>query len=361
MKIIFICTRSITFNTFLKSQADYFVKKGFNVEIACSDNTNLKFKKGPNYKISFPLKIIDLFNILKYKKIFFQIKSIIQINPNAVFFLHTPIASHFFRLFTFYYKIKLVYFVHGFRFTSKTNFINSLFFKLIEKILSKKTNVFITINREDYDYVKRNFSGRALCYKLNGVGLDKPIKNNRKNFNKKKKIRKILVIAAYKKEKGYLEILKVAEMLKELKFKIDCYGYGKYDQFNNFKINNKLNNISFKKFDINLKKKIKNYDILLHLSKREGLPVSVMQCLASGLPVICYNIRGNNDLIKNNFNGLFVNNYKEVPKKILYLNLNESFFYKLRLNAIKSINKDFFKNKINSRLYKIIKNFLKLS
>ena len=64
---------------------------------------------------------------------------------------------------------------------------------------------------------------------------------------------------------------------------------------------------------------------MLHLSKREGLPVSVMQCLASGLPVICYNIRGNNDLIKNNFNGLFVNNYKEVPKKF-HLNLNESFF-----------------------------------
>ena len=32
MKIIFITTKSITFNTFLKSQADYFIKKGFELK-----------------------------------------------------------------------------------------------------------------------------------------------------------------------------------------------------------------------------------------------------------------------------------------------------------------------------------------
>ena len=34
MKIIFITTKSITFNTFLKSQADYFIKKGADDSIA---------------------------------------------------------------------------------------------------------------------------------------------------------------------------------------------------------------------------------------------------------------------------------------------------------------------------------------
>ena len=56
---------------------------------------------------------------------------------------------------------------------------------------------------------------------------------------------------------------------------------------------------------------------MLHLSKREGLPVSLMQSLSVGLPVICYNIRGNNDLIEDNFNGYFVKSYKEVPGRIL--------------------------------------------
>ena len=61
MKIIFICSKSITFNTFLKSQANYFIKKGFDVEVACSDINNLNFKKYLSHKIFFPTKILDLF------------------------------------------------------------------------------------------------------------------------------------------------------------------------------------------------------------------------------------------------------------------------------------------------------------
>ena len=108
-----------------------------------------------------------------------------------------------------------------------------------------------------------------------------------------------------------------------------------------------------------MESKIKNYDILLHLSKREGLPVSVMQSLSKGLPVICYDIRGNNDLIKDRFNGYFVNSYKDVPNKINYLNLEKDQFNVMRINALKSIDRNFLKKKINSNIYKIIKKYSK--
>ena len=38
-------------------------------------------------------------------------------------------------------------------------------------------------------------------------------------------------------------------------------------------------------------------DIFLFTSRQEGLPVSIMQAMASGLPVIASDIRGNNDLL----------------------------------------------------------------
>ena len=357
MKIIFISTRSITFNIFLKSQADYFIKKGLKVEVACSDIKKLNFKNNLKHRIDFPNKIIDLFNLIRYFNTFTQIKKLVKKNPSAIFYLHTPIASHLFRLFTFFDKLKIIYFVHGFRFTSLTNPLKALFFKSIEKILSFKTDIYITINNEDYKYAKFNLSNRASFYKINGVGLNLTNKHFKKKIKKKREIKKILVIEAYKKEKGYLDILKVAEMLKHKSIKIECYGYGSYYKYNSIKIKNKLYNISFKKFDINLKNKIKNFDILLHLSKREGLPVAVMQSLSEGLPVICYNIRGTNDLIIDKFNGYFINSYKEAPNKILYLNLEGGFFDKMRLNAFKSINKYFLKRQINLNIYKIIKNY----
>ncbi len=331
------------------------MKKGCAVEVACSDNEKLSFNKNQTYKISFPNNLSRLFNLNNYIKIFSQISLLVRKNPRAIFYLHTPLASHLFRIFTFLNKLKIIYFVHGFRFTSKTKPIKAYFFKTIEKILSLKTEIFITINNDDYKYATSNLIKKAYCYKINGIGLDFTKNYFNKKIINKNQLKKILVISAYKKEKGYFEILKVAEILKNKGIRIECYGYGSYTKFNLIKIKKKLKNISFNKFDINLEKKIRNFDILLHLSKREGLPVSVMQCLLAGLPIICYNIRGNNDLVTDKFNGYFVETYKDVPNKIFYLNLEKNFFNNMRLNASRSLSQEFSKKKINLKLYNIIK------
>lgn len=353
MKIIFICTRSLTFNTFLKSQANFLKKKGYDVKVACSDTENLDFISKNNYKINFPTEVKNFFSIKRYFEVFFQIRSLIKKNKSAIFYTHTPVASHFLRLFSLFNYIKIIYFVHGFRFTSKTGYIKSAFFKIIEKLFSFKTSIYITINNEDYLYSKENFNKNSLIYKINGVGL-KFIKKYKKNNNRDKKIKKILVIAAYKKEKGYFEILKVAQMIKKFRIYIDCYGFGNFKKFHQIKKKNNISNISFKKFDKNLEDKIKNYSLLLHLSKREGLPVSIMQSLYNGLPVICYNIRGNNDLIKNGYNGFFVNSYHDVINRIIYLNLEKNFFKKMKLNAYNSIRRGFSQKEINQKIFKII-------
>jgi len=182
VKIIFICTKSITFNTFLKSQADYFIKRGSEVVVACSDSEKLNFKNNLSYKINFPNNIIGLFNLINYVKIFIQIKTLVKKNPSGIFYLHTPLASHLFRLFTYFDKLTIIYFVHGFRFTSTTNLIKNFFFKTIEKILSFKTNIFITINNHDFNYAKFNLIRKASCYKINGVGLNLTSMHFKKNF-----------------------------------------------------------------------------------------------------------------------------------------------------------------------------------
>lgn len=57
-------------------------------------------------------------------------------------------------------------------------------------------------------------------------------------------------------------------------------------------------------------------DVFLFPSFREGLPVAVMEAMASGLPVICGSIRGCVDLIEKNSNGFFfeMNNDTECAK-----------------------------------------------
>ena len=47
-------------------------------------------------------------------------------------------------------------------------------------------------------------------------------------------------------------------------------------------------------------------DIFAFPSSREGLPVSLMEAMAAGLPVVCSNTRGNTDLIEDGKGGYLV-------------------------------------------------------
>ena len=190
MDIVFICTKSITFNTFLRSQANYLIKKGDKVSVFCSDTNNLNFKKSLSSTISFPNKYLQLMNVFKYFKIYFEIRKLVKKKKYSIFYIHTPLASYIFRFFTFFDNLNIVYFVHGFRFTSNKNFIKNFIFKFVEKILSINTNTIITINNEDYKYAESNLLRKKSVYKLNGVGLD-IILNKKKKIKKKKKTKKI--------------------------------------------------------------------------------------------------------------------------------------------------------------------------
>ena len=93
MKIIFICSKSITFNTFLKSQANYLMKKGFEVVVACSDSDKLEFKNNLTYKINFPNRIIELFDPINYFRIFIQISKLVK-KIHLIYFIFILLASH---------------------------------------------------------------------------------------------------------------------------------------------------------------------------------------------------------------------------------------------------------------------------
>ena len=54
-------------------------------------------------------------------------------------------------------------------------------------------------------------------------------------------------------------------------------------------------------------------DIFVFPSRQEGLPVALMEAMASGLPVICSEIRGNTELVKNRKGGYLVK--QENPKE----------------------------------------------
>lgn len=105
------------------------------------------------------------------------------------------------------------------------------------------------------------------------------------------------------------------------------------------KIKNKENNIIFLgKIPHNL---IHEYyhigDIFSTFSLSETQGLTLLEALASFLPVLCIKCDVFKEQIKNNYNGIFFKNKNDYIKRVLYLSKNRNKLNKLKKNTIKKI------------------------
>ena len=148
-------TKSITYNLFLENLTNS-LSNNYNINILTTDIKNLNNNQYTNTEIKIPNKIIDYFNVP------YLIKNIILVNiklfkyKDSILFLHTPNIS-FLRAFLFFKFKKVIYFVHGFRFHKNENYFKYYFFYFIEKILSFRTDFYVTINNEDKEIINKKF------------------------------------------------------------------------------------------------------------------------------------------------------------------------------------------------------------
>ncbi|MDA9733433.1 hypothetical protein N9U63_02145, partial [Candidatus Pelagibacter sp.] len=241
-RIIFICTKSITINVFLKSMINDF-KNDYNILLCSSDIAKNKDSSVKKLKIFFPSKGSEFLNFKRIITSIFQLNKLVNSNPKDIIFCHTPVASHFVRIATFFKKPKIIYFVHGFRFNDARKSLFNNFFKFVELILEKNTSGYISINKSDYKFIK-NIS-KSPVIKVNGVGLDQKRKIKKK---KNTKLFNVGMIGAYKKNKGYENVINNFDIISKLipNIYINAYGYGSLNDFieiikmkniKNFKLN----------------------------------------------------------------------------------------------------------------------------
>lgn len=199
---------------------------------------------------------------------------------------------------------RVIYTAHGFHFYSGAPLKNWLIFYPIEKWMSKYTDVLITINKEDYERANRKLQTKHIFY-VPGIGVDT------------EKFSDVIVDRRQKREEIGLDeddtmVFSVGELNnnKNHSIVIDAIARTR---------NNSIHYVIAGKGSLEeaLKKKAGELDVNLHLlgyrtdvaelykcadvfvlpSHREGLNVSLMEAMASGLPCVVSKIRGNVDLI----------------------------------------------------------------
>ena len=87
----------------------------------------------------------------------------------------------------------------------------------------------------------------------------------------------------------------------------------------------------------NVSKYLQESDVYVITSKYEGLPLSMLEAISSGLPIISSNVGGIKDVITEGLNGYLYDlnlGKDEIVKKLLYLYNNKDIMSDIRNNNI---------------------------
>lgn len=296
---------------------EMFKQKGYEVHVAAysdNDKENIPYCD-KFYNIKFNRSPFSLETIYAYK----QLKRIVQTNKYDIIHCHTPVASVLTRIAARDCKnTTMIYTAHGFHFFKGAPLINWMIYYPVEKLCARYTDKLITINKEDFDRAKKlklRKSGQS--YYIPGVGLDLE-KINAINIDREAKRKElgvpidaflIVSVGELNRNKNHEIIIKALAKINNPDIYYVICGQGILKEYlNSLIINlgleNKIKLLGYKSDIIEINKCA---DLFAFPSKREGLPVSVMEAMACGLPILCSDIRGNRDLVKNNISGYVVN------------------------------------------------------
>ena len=341
------------------------VLANFSFGNTTSDERTKEFKKELEdmgikvYNVPIPRKITAIKEMISsYKKI----KEICKENKYDILHCHSPIGGVLARLaFKEFRKKggKLIYTAHGFHFFKGAPIKNWLIFYPIEKLCARYTDCLITINKEDYK-IAQKFKTKKVTY-IPGIGIDtekiKNIKRDREILNKFGIKDEVVLVSVgeLSDRKNHKVILEALEKIEDDYIYIICGQGEKKEELVNLSKKLKIQNkVKFLGYRQDIKEILKASDIFCFPSKQEGLPVALMEAMASGLPVVCSNIRGNSDLIEEKKGGYLLeyNNSYEFLIKLHELINNDSLRKEMGEFNLEKI-KDFDRKKVNNLMEEI--------
>lgn len=321
MKILYVATVSNTINAFMIPHIKMLISQGHKVDIACNIKSEIDvglLEKGCKiFNLNFQRLPFKRDNFEAYK----ELKKIIANEGYDLVHTHTPVASACSRFACRKMKdIKVIYTAHGFHFFKGASKKNWLIYYLLEKFLARWTDAIFTMNGEDFNNAKRfKTKNPNSVFNTNGVGVDlnKFVPQTEKN---KAEFRKqygysnedfiMIYVGELSKRKNQKQVIESMGLLKDkfTNLRLLLVGRGPLeDSYRSLVSQLELEeNILFLGYRKDIPQLMGLADIALSSSKQEGLPVNVMESMATGLPLVVTNSRGNRDLVLNNYNGYVV-------------------------------------------------------
>jgi len=232
---------------------------------------------------------------------------------------NTPVGGLLGRLAAKKCGIKMViYQARGFHFYNGAPYLYWLLYYPVERLLANLTDAIITINHEDYERAQGfKLRNRGKVYFIHGAGIDTA------KYSKDSSIDKAALRTSLELTEEDIVLIAMGDLIKRKNYRTSIQALAKADKkVLHFLICGKgpmLDSLTRLSSDIGLENRVHLLghrldvaelmhiaDIFLFTTLQEGLPRSMMEAMAAGLPCIASKIRGNIDLIEDGIGGYLV-------------------------------------------------------
>lgn len=315
MKLLIASTVSSTIRAFLFPYADHFRSLGWKVDALAAgiaDCTDSPLHFDQLHDVNWSRRAFDHHNLTSALS---RVRQVIADGDYDIIHVHTPIAAFVSRLalagLPSRKRPALVYTVHGFHFQSGNNVFSNVAFAALEKLAGRWTDHLITMNRED-DAAARRLrivpAERMHC--IPGVGIDigffrpaavpsSEVDRVRRGFGIGPDDPVFAMVAEFIPRKCHRDAVAALARLSHPNAHMIFVGEGReLDPVRTFAAEaGVLNRIHFAGNQNDVRPFILAALATILPSTQEGLPRSIMESFACGVPVIASDIRGNRDLL----------------------------------------------------------------
>lgn len=323
MKILYIATVLSHICQFHLPHMQQLQEQGWTVHVAAHDN--LSEKNGLQLKhcdrlIETPFarspKSPDNFRAYR------QLKKLLSEEHYDVILCNTPVGGVVARLAAKKARklgTRVIYMAHGFHFYAGASKAAWLIYYPIERHLAKHCDLLITINQADYALAQEKFSRRTKIAHIHGIGVDEA-RYHPATAEEQLALRQaegllaedfvILCTGELNENKNQKTLISAAALLKDKipSLRVLLAGNGPKEQELRAQIRAEgLEGIvELLGYRTDLERVVPAVDLVVSCSKREGMPLNIIEAMLCAKPVVASHNRGHDELVLPNQSGVLL-------------------------------------------------------
>ncbi|MDP8313977.1 MAG: glycosyltransferase family 4 protein [Candidatus Celaenobacter antarcticus] len=285
-----------------------------------------------HYPLPGLIREINLYDII----IFFKIYKVCRSGGFDIVHTHSSKTGFLGRIAARIAGIPVViHTIHGFPFNPFQSKVKQNLYKTLERIAGYFCDMTVSVNRSERELAIKDhiIPSEKIMTIYNGIDIVNSrtcIHREELGFDKKDII--IGSICRFSEQKNIINMIKTAIEIVEKNNKIKFVFLGDGELWSEaeklVQEKNLTSKILLPGWTTNVRNWLLLFDIYVLYSRWEGLSLSILEAMSVGLPIIASDIKGNNELVQNGYNGFLIkiDDKTLLAQKILSL----STHYKIR-------------------------------